>query len=236
MPFLRFTRDRYGYENTVLLHAEQPGARPRVLYWYRSAPAVRVGRAALDEDAIRTIEVQHPDIDFDWPHILEVGPPPPPPPDFDRRSSKPRRKAKRPGGGAAPAAPSEPAASAPLVAAPAAPDAVTEEEAEVVAQLAADDGGDDGAGEEAEEAAVAPVHDVLEQLVGREIATRLRARYAEICARIDEQPFDEATREAWRARAAGLDPDAWVTPQEVVHGVERADAVFDGLRRELLGR
>ncbi len=73
MAFLRFTRDRRGYENTFLLHAAQPGERPRVLYWYRSAPGVRVGRPALDEDAIRTIEEQHPGVDFDWPQILEVG-------------------------------------------------------------------------------------------------------------------------------------------------------------------
>ena len=73
MAFLRFTRDRRGYENTFLLQAAQPGERPRVLYWYRSAPGVRVGRPALDEDAIRTIEEQHPGVDFDWPQILEVG-------------------------------------------------------------------------------------------------------------------------------------------------------------------
>src|SRR5688572_14627364 len=73
VAFLRFTRDRRGYENTFLLHAAQPGERPSVLYWYRSAPGVRVGRPALDEDAIRTIEEQHPGVDFDWPQILEVG-------------------------------------------------------------------------------------------------------------------------------------------------------------------
>ena len=73
MPFLRFTRDRHGYENTFLLHTAQPGESPRVLYWYRSAPGVRVGRPALDEDAIRTIEEQHPEVEFDWPQILEVG-------------------------------------------------------------------------------------------------------------------------------------------------------------------
>jgi len=73
VAFLRFTRDRRGYENTFLLHVAHPGERPRVLYWYRTAPGVRVGRPALDEDAIRTIEEQHPEIDFDWPHILEVG-------------------------------------------------------------------------------------------------------------------------------------------------------------------
>ena len=73
MPFLRFTRDRRGYENTFLLHAVASRRAPRVLYWYRSAPGVRVGRPALDEDAIRTIEEQHPEVEFDWPQILEVG-------------------------------------------------------------------------------------------------------------------------------------------------------------------
>jgi hypothetical protein len=72
VPFLRLTRDRRGFENTFLLHANRAGERPRLLYWYRTAPGIVLGRAALDEDAIRTIEEQHPDIDFDWPAILAL--------------------------------------------------------------------------------------------------------------------------------------------------------------------
>ena len=72
MPFLRLTRDRRGTENTFLLHADRPGDRPRLLYWYRTAPGIILGRAPLDEDAIRTIEDQHPEIDFDWPAILAL--------------------------------------------------------------------------------------------------------------------------------------------------------------------
>ncbi|MGE3277796.1 MAG: hypothetical protein AB7O67_21995 [Vicinamibacterales bacterium] len=243
MPFLRFSRDRHGYENTVLLHADAAGARPRVLYWYRSAPGVRVGRAALDEEAIRTIEVQHPEIDFDWPHILEVGIPPPPEP--ERRPQRPRRKAKRAGGAdagwpgrdMAPQADSgapEDVEPLPVPRREARPDTAPE-------ALAGAAGYEDAAVEAEDEprdvaaAPAAPPHDLLEQLVGREIATRLRARYAEVCARIDAQPFDEPTREAWRARATPLDPDGWVTPTEIVTGVERADRLFDALRRELLG-
>lgn len=234
MPFLRFNRDRHGYENTVLMHVAQPGARPTVLYWYRSAPGVRVGRAALDEDAIRTIEEQHPGIDFDWPLILEVGPPPPPPPEHDRRVQRARRKPRRPEPAAAGTeVPAElPEAQPDLAAAPVSDDAEAEAAAE--AQLAADDGAGE-VGEEPADRSVPAAHDVLEELVGREIATRLRARYAEICARIDSQPFDEATREAWRLRAAAVDPDAWVTPREIVTGIERADSLFDSLRRDLLG-
>ena len=72
MPFLRLTRDRRGTENTFLLHADRPGDRPTLLYWYRTAPGIILGRRPLDEDAIRTIEDQHPEIDFDWPAILAL--------------------------------------------------------------------------------------------------------------------------------------------------------------------
>ena len=72
VPFLRLTRDRRGFENTFLMHADRPGDRPRLLYWYRTAPGIALGRLPLDEDAIRTIEDQHPDIDFDWPAILAL--------------------------------------------------------------------------------------------------------------------------------------------------------------------
>ena len=72
MPFLRLTRDRRGTENTYLLHADRPGDRPKLLYWYRTAPGIILGRPPLDEDAIRTIEEQHPEIDFDWPAILAL--------------------------------------------------------------------------------------------------------------------------------------------------------------------
>ena len=76
---------------------------------------------------------------------------------------------------------------------------------------------------------------LLEELVGREIATRLRARYAEIMARIHEQGFDESTLAAWVARAEPLDPDTWLTPDAVLAGVRDADARFEQLRATLLG-
>jgi hypothetical protein len=34
---------------------------------------VKVGRAALDDDALRRIEAQNPDLEFDWPRILKGG-------------------------------------------------------------------------------------------------------------------------------------------------------------------
>ena len=77
MPSLRFTRDKRGYETTSLVHAGRRNgrSRQRILYWFRTPPGVKVGRPALDEDAIRWIEEHNPDIEFDWPKILEAQPP-----------------------------------------------------------------------------------------------------------------------------------------------------------------
>ncbi len=233
MPFLRLTRDRRGYENTFLLHAAHPGEPPRVLYWYRSAPGVRVGRPALDEDAIRTIEEQNPDVDFDWPHILEVGAVMEP--EIERRPVRQKRRTGReqPSGvKEEERAPSGPAQEEEELA-PTPP----EEDFAAPTESVFSDGEMIRFENEVVEEGTPPApraHDLLEELVGREIATRLRARHAEVVARIHRVPLEHAQREAWEARAERLNPDNWVTPDEVLKGVQHADALFDSLRRELL--
>jgi len=233
VPFLRLTRDRRGFENTFLLHVARPGDRPRLLYWYRTAPGIVLGRAPLDEDAIRTIEEQHPDIDFDWPAILalsevmtpeEEAPAPrrerrgkPPRPQERGRERQPRRDADQ---------------------------AESEEPVEAVESVEPVEPGEPAAGhpfpENAEpdvveeEAPPLSTYGLLEELVGREIATRLRARYSEIGARIHEQYADASVRDAWMKRAEPLNPELWLTPEAVLEGVRRADALFDRLRTELL--
>jgi hypothetical protein len=231
VTFMRVTRDQRGYETTFLLHSPRPGERPRVLYWYRTAPGVRVGRRALDEEAIRAIEEQYPDIDFDWPQLLEEAESVPP--EVERRPERPRRKLQRPPDqepGAPPAAEARPSAqrastpprrdvepaasSAPappgIPGAPAAPSASARREAE-------------GGG---------PGNPLLDQLVGREIASRLRARYAEVSSRLLQLP-PSAERDQWQQRADALDPDQWSTPEAILHGVEHADRLFDELKREM---
>ena len=56
-------------------HCRGGRSRQRILYWFRTPPGVKVGRPALDEEAIRRIEEQNPDIEFNWPKILEARPP-----------------------------------------------------------------------------------------------------------------------------------------------------------------
>ena len=230
MPFLRLTRDRRGTENTYLLHADRPGDRPRLLYWYRTAPGIILGRAPLDEDAIRTIEDQHPDIDFDWPAILalsEVMTPedeaPARPRSQEGRRSRPRDQQRE-----LPPRRQQEASSVTAEANDAGetPD-TTPEQAMVEAG---------GEVEPFDEAPPPPVHvqGLLEELVGREIATRLRARHSELAARIHERHSDFAERDIWMARAEAVNPDNWLTPEAVLEGVRRADGLFESLRHELL--
>ncbi len=248
MPYLRFTRDRRGYENTFLLHAAYPGERPRVLYWFRTAPEVRVGRAALDQDAIREIESAHPEILFDWSEILEVGATAQPEVEAPRppRKRAPQRPREEPRDRRPPHPPEPPPAPQPLRA-----DAdATADEADPSEDLADPEGLLPEATEA--EAAVAseldavfvhgsdspqaaPTAGLLDELVGRGIATRLRGRYAELSARLAAHPADETAKEIWRVRLEDLNPETWVTAEEVMAGMARADRAYDALRQEIVG-
>jgi hypothetical protein len=68
------------------------------------------------------------------------------------------------------------------------------------------------------------------QRLGAEGLVRLRARYAEVMARIAERPLEEAAREELKLRAEGLNPDAWVTADEVTAALEQYETVFESLR------
>ncbi len=182
MPFMRVTRDQRGYETMFLLHAGYAGARPRVLYWYRSAPGIRVGRSPLDEDAIRAIEERYPDIEFDWPSLIEQSTALPP--EVERRPERPRRKPSRPSPDPSPRCRVE-SRDDDLV------------EAEPAGRRRRARPG--GSREPARAPSAAP-STMLDELVGREIAGRLRARYADVLARIHDA--DPARRDEWQSRAA----------------------------------
>ena len=74
MAFLRFSRDKRGYEYFALV---QPTSRrgksvSRVLYAFRSPPNVKVGREPFDDAARRALEAQYPDVAFDWVALSAV--------------------------------------------------------------------------------------------------------------------------------------------------------------------
>jgi hypothetical protein len=93
MAFLRFSRDKRGYEHFYLV---EPGTnrrgklKPRVLYWFRSPPGVRVGREPFDEGVRRALEAQYPGISFDWRSIVDA-----PIPSADADKWRERRRADK---------------------------------------------------------------------------------------------------------------------------------------------
>ena len=231
---MRFTRDKRGYETTSLVHAGRHTGRSRlrVLYWFRTPPGVKVGRPALDEDAIRWIEEHNPDIEFDWPKILQAQPPAAPPAE-DARGRRPKRDRDRsrpatPRGArpAPPAAPARPAPPQPAEAEPESSDVEPvelEPMAEALEQLTHPE----------TEEQLDPVTMPVEQTLGREQLTRLRARYAELLARIAERGGDPERVEALRAQAEALNPDTWVTDEEVRLGIESFEPKIRDLRAAL---
>lgn len=97
-PFVRFSRDRRGYEHFYILQAV-PGrggrVRQRVLYWFRTPPQVKVGREPFDAATRQALESQNPDVRFDWEKIRNT-PIPPLQPEHWRERRLPERAARRP--------------------------------------------------------------------------------------------------------------------------------------------
>jgi hypothetical protein len=97
VAFLKFSRDRRGYEHFYLVEptTRRGKTRQRVLYWFRSPPNIRVGREPFDDDARRRLQAQNPGVTFDWRRILDT---PVPSPDVEmwrerRRAEKAARHA-----------------------------------------------------------------------------------------------------------------------------------------------
>ncbi len=101
MPFVRFARDKRGYDLIYLVHTPPPRrgkpARPRLLYFFRTPPGAKVGREPFDETVRRTLEAQNPDVVFDWAALSKI---PVPSPDAEhwrerRRLEREAKQARR---------------------------------------------------------------------------------------------------------------------------------------------
>ena len=217
------------------MHADRPGDRPRLLYWYRTAPGILQGRTALDEDAIRAIEEQHPDIEFDWPAILALSEvmtpedeaPSRPQQQSQRREKKPRgRDRDRGRDGDRDSASGRPN-----------PDELRRDDRDDESPVAVAPVERLEPGPVESEELVEPAEPsrsgLVDELAGREIARRLRTRHAEIVSRIEALDVEGHAREAWFKRAEAIDPDAWESPEAVLQGVSQADAVFEKLKTDL---
>jgi hypothetical protein len=241
------------------------------LYWFRTPPGVRVGRSAIDEDAIRLLEQYNPDVQFDWTHILKATPQPAPtetprergfdPVQGRGQRRKERRAFPRTAEPAPPFARKRPIPSfvegpVPSYVEGPVPSAI--EEPELIQEEALLRQPDPERFDQPDSASAAfdvteePsfVEDVFgatdEELIaergpedrpsaalqrlGSEGLARLRARYAEVMARIAERPMEDVAREELKLRAERLNPDAWVTADEVQQALEQYETVFEGLR------
>jgi hypothetical protein len=93
LAFLRFSRDKRGVENFYLVQPttnRRGKVKPRVLYWFRSPPDVKMGREPFDAEVRRALECQNPDVTFDWRAIVET-----PIPSADADKWRERRRAER---------------------------------------------------------------------------------------------------------------------------------------------
>jgi hypothetical protein len=245
------TRDKRGYENTFVVEAERRRgkSRPRILYWFRTPPGVRVGRTALDEQAVRLIEQQNPDLEFDWPRILKgqgspVAEPRPPDirdrgerrgrPDARRQPGQQRDRDRRPAPQAdmppRPRRESRPAPHPEVVATPSAAAPARPQPPELV--------------ETAEESTAVDVVEIAPAThlgtpaharLGDEGVQRLRIRYVEILMGIQERVADAGRQTELKSSAERLNPDAWLTDADVVQGLEQYEVVLASLR-EVAGR
>jgi hypothetical protein len=173
---------------------------------------VRVGRAALDEDAIRLIEASNPDVQFDWTRILKGQPDPDSVPAQERRAPRPERDRQTGRSGADRR--SLPRGEAPKRDADVRQTAVAAQPLPVAEPIA-----------QPEEPTTA-----AHARLGSEGLARLRARYAETLARITERIQDADQQAQLKGLAERLNPDAWVTDDEVSTGLESYEVTFEELR------
>ena len=230
MPRLRFTRDQRGYENTFLVHTTRRRGkeRTRILYWFRSPPHVKIGRAAFDEEAIRAIEAANPDIAFEWGRILEARPPEPEAEPWRPRRGSGGRDRERPRAGT----PTTPVGPPPTTYGPENTGVLDPSgSAETGSERVLEEEEDEDANGKRPGSASEP--SAAERALGAEGLSRVRARYAEVLARISAQITDDAIADELRELAERLNPDAWVTADEVARGLEDFERVLEQLRQRL---
>jgi hypothetical protein len=98
VPFVRFSRDKRGYENFFLIDSDARGQggmeKHRILYWFRTPPNVKVGRKPFDDPATRELEARNPGMTFDWEKLRNT-PIPPVQPDHWRERRRAERAARQ---------------------------------------------------------------------------------------------------------------------------------------------
>lgn len=239
MPFVRYARDKRGYETLYVMHVfeDEGRGRPRVLYACRTVPYARVGRAPLDESVQRRIEAAYPTLPFEWPRLLRDAaasaprPEKPDPRNEPRKGRNRERKRKEPRT-AAPPPPAAPSAPPPPAAPPAPPvrfEAAPEPEPAAVEPP-----------EPRRTRTEPPAAMVLPPLVvekswpavealGEMRTLVLRGRYIELANRILSRVDDAAEQRRLWDEAARLNPEGWKTAEHARDAVAGFDAAYEAI-------
>lgn len=152
---------------------------------------------------MRTLEEQHPDIDFDWPYILDVGAMTP----VEVEAPVPLRKRR--------------------------PRAAESDGADGPGEFAASTAGPASDPELGFTDAPTLSGDLLGELLGRGIAASLRSRHADLAAQIDQSTAPPEAKLGWRHRLSALDPDRWTAPEAVLAGMATVDRDLEALTLEV---
>jgi hypothetical protein len=225
----------------------------RLLYFFRTPPAVRVGREAIDAEAMRLLEQYNPDVSFDWGRLLKSDSSGSGSPGSRHERRRDRREQRR----------REQMRPSPSVQMPASPEAVEVDALEPIEPLESVDtlesveplesidpieslesiesrtstlepvaAAEPGEPEESTEPALPDSVELPERYarLGAEGLARLRARYADVAVRVAARPMADEERAELMARAEGLNPDAWTTADEVAAALEAYETVFESLR------
>jgi hypothetical protein len=225
------------------VHADRHKGRSesRILYWFHTPPGVKIGRTPLDEETTQLLEQLNPDVEFDWPRIRKgqgVPPVEPRPPVELRRQRQPDPR-NRGGKGRTEGPPRrEPAGPRDVTPPPAPPPS------ETIATRAEGDAVEERPQARPEALQPPPISaaDLAEaaatpagERLGPQGVHQLRARYADIIARLAERGPEAERQEEMRAAADRLNPDSWTSADEVTRGLEEYEAVLASLR-EVVGR
>lgn len=250
MPYLRYTRDKRGYEHTYVLHGSRTGGRPRILYWFRTPPNVSVGRTPFDDDALRAIEESNPSLTFDWFTMRRERPRPP----ARRIGTAVRATRRRPEGPKSDK--TAEALSKTGVAAGVEDGAVEEIPSDATAvqegsSLGLEDrtpmgvssvfdeplgiDGDVNVKREGEFDSVLEDEHPVAVLLGKSALAVFRERYAALRKCLLESSSEAPAHDVLTSRVAALNPDTWQPGEEVVLGIERFESEIQAIRAELKG-
>ncbi len=217
MPYLRYSRDKRGYEHTYVLHGSRAGGRPRILYWFRTPPHVVVGRDALDEEATRAIEASHPGLDFDWSKMRRERPKPPP-----RSVAMPERMQKgnrRSGPAPVKASPGISTERVPAV------EVAAKTTSGSVSQVVLGPSGGPSSLESAiSTSSTQPLEHPVSALLGDEMLVKWRSVYEELDQQLQSAQLTESSRNELVSRVQSLNPDSWLSGEEVILRIEKFDS------------